>query len=141
MKRMRFLISSVVTLACAQIVLAGGIVNTADEASLRAAMSGGGLVTFNCDGTIVLGGTLIFDADTVLDASGHDITLNGNGAVRVFNVPQGISVTLSNLAVKRGRDTGTNSTKVGDGGPARGVQGTLPVLSMSFPVVSRIMPP
>ena len=49
---------------------AGGVrcatVLTCDETSLRAAASGGGTITFGCDGTIVLGSTLVISNDTVL---------------------------------------------------------------------------
>jgi len=44
-----------------------------DEASLRAALAGGGTVTFDCDGTITLANTLVITNDTTVDASGHTI--------------------------------------------------------------------
>ena len=42
------------------------------------------MVTFACDGTITLSNTLTVTWDTVLDATGHQITISGSNAVRVF---------------------------------------------------------
>jgi hypothetical protein len=57
-------------------VWAGGVVTNCTEAALRAAMAGGGTVTFACDGTIALANTMTNAADTTLDASGHQITIS-----------------------------------------------------------------
>ena len=62
---------------------AAGIVANCAEASLRAAMAGGGKVTFACDGTISLSGTITNSHDTVLDGAGHQITISGGNAVSV----------------------------------------------------------
>src|SRR5262245_28050272 len=63
---------------------AGGVVSNCTEADLRAAMAGGGTVTFACDGTITLASTITNTLDTVLDASGRQATISGGGSVRVF---------------------------------------------------------
>ena len=81
---------------------AGGTVTSCNEAALRAALAEGGTVTFNCDGTIALTGTLAITSSTILDAEGHAIILSGNGAVRVFQVNTGMSLTLRNLTVTNG---------------------------------------
>ena len=52
---------SVATLAAAILLIpwvcwAGGVVTNCTEADLRAAMAGGGVVTFACDGTSLRGG-------------------------------------------------------------------------------------
>ena len=47
-----------------------GIVRSCTEAALRAAMAGGGTVSFACDGTIPLASTVMVATDTVLDALG-----------------------------------------------------------------------
>lgn len=105
------LLSVVATLAVGLLVLkpvpawAGGVVTTATEAALRSAMAGGGTVTFACDGTITLASTLTNSLDTVLDASGHQITLSGGDAVRVFYVPANITLSLNNLTIAQGRST------------------------------------
>src|SRR6516225_10196985 len=46
------------SLACA-----GGVVTNCTDAALRAAISGGGTVTFACDGTITLTNTIIVASD------------------------------------------------------------------------------
>src|ERR1039458_7092512 len=51
-----------------------GIVVTNSEAALRAAIVGGGTVTFACDGTITLAGTITNNVDLTLDGSGHQHT-------------------------------------------------------------------
>lgn len=81
---------------------AEGTVTTCDEASLRAALAGGGAVTFACDGTIVLTNTITIATNTVLDASGRSVVISGNHVVRVFSVNGGMNFTLRNLTVADG---------------------------------------
>ena len=64
---------------------AAGVVNVPTEAALNAAMQGGGLVTFACDGVIPLTTTKAITTDTTLDATGHQITLDGGGSVQLFS--------------------------------------------------------
>jgi hypothetical protein len=100
---------------------AGGVVTTCTEAALRAAMAGGGTVTFACDGTITLASTITNVSDTTLDGSGHKVTLSGGGSVRVLYVAT--SLTLIHLTISNGRTSdGTNGTwfypaTSTDGGP------------------------
>ena len=83
-------------------VRAGGTVADCAEASLRAAMAGGGTVTFACDGTITLANTISNSVNTVLDGSGRQITISGGDAVRVFVVETNVSLTLSQLTIANG---------------------------------------
>lgn len=80
-----------------------GVVTTCTEANLRAAMSGGGLVTFACDGTITLAGTITITNDTTIDAVGHQISISGNNAVRIFSVETNVYFTVNNLTLANGR--------------------------------------
>src|SRR5262249_19958731 len=82
-----------------------GVVNSADEASLRAALAGGGSGTFNCDGQISLAATLNITNDTVSDATGHGITINGSNTVEVFFVSTNGQLTLRNMVVANGKST------------------------------------
>jgi Immunoglobulin I-set domain len=83
------------------------VVNLWTEADLRAAMAGGGTVTFPSDGTIALGNTISVTADTVLDGTGHQVTISGGGSTRVFSVNTNVVFTLLNLTIADGRsDTG-----------------------------------
>jgi hypothetical protein len=81
---------------------AGGVVTVCDEAQLLAALAGGGTVTFECSGTITLTNTISIAADTTIDGSGQDVTISGNDAVRVFDVPPGVALHLAQLTVANG---------------------------------------
>jgi hypothetical protein len=83
----------------------GGVVTECTEANLRAAMAGGGTVTFACDGTITLAATITNATKTVLDASGHQITISGGDAVRVFYVATNVNFTVVNLTIANGQST------------------------------------
>jgi hypothetical protein len=80
--------------------LAVGVVTATNEASLSAALAGGGLVTFAVDGTITLTNTLAINSTTTLDGSGHNITISGGNAVGVFTV--GSVFTLTNVTIANG---------------------------------------
>jgi hypothetical protein len=60
---------------------AGGVVTQLTEANLKAAAAGGGMVTFNVDGVIIITSPLLFTDNTTIDATGHDITLDAMGNV------------------------------------------------------------
>ena len=111
--------ASVAALAAAVLLLpsaawAGGVVTTCTEAALRAAMTGGGVVTFGCSGTIVLANTITNEADTVLDGTGHQITISGNNACGGFCVKSNVSFTLINLRIAKGRsDSGAGIYNAG----------------------------
>lgn len=82
---------------------ADGVVTVADETHLRAAMAGGGTVTFACDGTIGLASTVSNYLDVVLDATGHGITISRAGvATGFFYVSSNVNFTLKNLTVANG---------------------------------------
>jgi hypothetical protein len=84
---------------------AGGVVTATTEAALRAAMAGGGTVTFACDGMITLATTITNEVNTLLDGSGHQIAISGGGDVRVFSVSTNVSFTILNLAIINGLST------------------------------------
>jgi len=90
-------------------VFAEGVVNTCDQAGLEEALSGGGMVIFNCDGTIILTNTITISQDTFLDATGYAVTLSGNNAVRIFTVTPGARLSLVNLTIANGFQGSTNS--------------------------------
>jgi hypothetical protein len=81
----------------------GGVVTNCTEANLRAAMTGGGTVTFACDGTITLAGTITITNDTVLDATGHYLAISGSNTVRVFWVTTNASLSMLHLTIANGR--------------------------------------
>jgi hypothetical protein len=85
---------------------AGGVVTSCTESSLRAAMAGGGTVTFACDGSITLGSTLTNETDIVFDGSGHQVTISGGNVVRVFFLGPHITLSLVNLTIAKGTAVG-----------------------------------
>jgi hypothetical protein len=99
--------------------IVSGAVSVCDEASLRAAVAGGGHITFNCDGLIVLTSPLIVTQDIVLNATGRNVTISGNDQVRIFEVGYGHSLHLINLTIRQGRAQGTNGLVGGGTSSAR----------------------
>jgi hypothetical protein len=77
-----------------------------DQAGLLSGLAAGGDVTFAGDGTIVLSQTVVISQDTILDGSGHNVTISGNNAVQVFSVGSGVQFTLKNLTIVNGFSTG-----------------------------------
>ena len=95
-------------------VAAVGVVTECTEAALRAAVSGGGTISFACTGTITLTSQLEINQDTVIDGGGS-VTLAGNYnyTSRLIMVPAGAALTLNNLTLYRG---GRSITSGLDGG-------------------------
>ena len=93
---------------------AGGVVTNCTEADLRAAMEGGGMVTFACDCAIGLTNTnmISISLDTVLDGSGHQVTIGSSG--RAFYVNPGVRFTAVNLNL--GGSSGSGSAIYNAGG-------------------------
>ena len=105
---------------------------------MRAALNHTNKVVFACDGTIVLSNTISIDAKTILDASGHRVTISGNNAVQVFNVLGNGDLTLSNLVIADGRVVGAaappNSNAAGESASGGAVvnQGVLNLVNCTF---------
>ena len=81
------------------------VVTNSAEADLRAAMTAGGKVDLACDGTITLVDTIAIESETVLDGSGHHVTISGGNAVRVFSVATNVNLTLINVTIAEGNCT------------------------------------
>lgn len=82
---------------------AGGVVTICDEAHLRAALAGGGKVTFSCNGTISLISPIGIEADTAIDGTGQDVIISGNNTVRGFTLEPEVTVSLNGLTIANGR--------------------------------------
>lgn len=92
---------------------------SASYSALRAALSTGGTIILAFDGSIAVTNTLQISFDTLIDATGHTVTLNGaNGAGRIFDVPSGVNFTAKNLILSGGSSVGTNGP-VGKAGANR----------------------
>jgi hypothetical protein len=94
-------------MAFAPATRAAGVVSVCDETHLRAALAGGGAVTFTCSGTITLASTIAILVDTTIDGSGQTVTISGGKAVGVFTVgsafpPVTVIVSLNNLTIADG---------------------------------------
>jgi hypothetical protein len=89
---------------------ANNIVTSPDEASLRAAIQIGGLVSLRFNGTITITNTIAISNNVILDGSGVAATISGGNVVRVFYVVPGGSLTASNLTLANGSCTVTNGT-------------------------------
>src|SRR5215831_11962273 len=76
--------------AWAPLARADAIVTSCDEQSLRDAVNTGGLVTFDCVGTITLTSTIQVFVDTTISGTAH--VINGGNSVAVFAVPAGVTL-------------------------------------------------
>lgn len=110
---------------------AAGVVSRCDDASLNAALRGGGVVTFTCTGTLlVLTNPTVINADTWLVGNGH-VTLDGGNAAQLFVVSPGVKLTVENLSFVRGKAIDTPDFRELGGG-AIDNQGTLVVRNCRF---------
>src|SRR5437899_1962912 len=57
-------------------VRADAILNECSQPALESALGVGGVITVNCDGTLVLSNTVTVASDAVLDATGHRLTIS-----------------------------------------------------------------
>lgn len=99
-------------------------VATPTEAALRAALAGSAPVTFACDGTIFLTSTLSIASDTLLDGSGHQVTISGGGLVPVLSIGQNVTLTLRNLTIANGLAVGSGGGVYNGGGTLNAEQCT-----------------
>jgi hypothetical protein len=114
---------------------AGGVVGTGSpgsctEAALKAAVAGGGTVTFNCgsSATITLTNDVVISKDTVIDGGGR-ITISGNNVTRVFRTDNYVHFTAQNLTIQNGKEPGSDSA---GGGIYGGWRGSVTVINCTF---------
>jgi hypothetical protein len=105
-----------VTSAPARLDVFSPIVRAARETALRAALELTNRVTFACDGTIVLNDNILIGTNIVLDGSGHQVTISGSNAVRVFVVPADATLTLTHLTIADGATVGRGAGILNQGG-------------------------
>lgn len=101
-------------------------VTLCSEAALRAALKGTNPVTFACDGTLLLGGTIAVNRDTILDGGGHQVTISGGNVVPLFTVTSNATLCLLNLTMASGVSAG------GLGGGAIYCEGTVNATNCTF---------
>jgi len=95
---------------------AAGVVSSCTETALNAALSGGGLVSFDCDGTIVTTSVKYISSDTVIDATGHNVILDGNATRNLFAINPGVSLTIRTLTIQNGRAGTGGAISMSNGG-------------------------
>ncbi len=98
-----------VTSSAAMLTVLTPAVTENTEAALRQALAGGGVVSFACNGTITLTNQIMITNDTVLDGTGHEITLAcvqppspSGGTTRAFFVSSNVTFTAMHLTVSNG---------------------------------------
>lgn len=81
-----------------------GNVASCSEAAFKAALAGGGLVTFSTgDCTIVLTSSAIINAPTTIDGAGQNVVLSGGYAVQIINATASVgTLTLRNITLING---------------------------------------
>jgi hypothetical protein len=96
-------------------LLASGVVTNCTEANLRAAVAGGGLVRFACDGVIVVSNTVSLGGilPYVLDASGRSVVISGNNTVNPFSMGLDSRATISNLTIANTPGAGVSGMRGG----------------------------
>ncbi len=83
----------------------GDVVVACEEGNLSPLVARGGIVRFACDGVVTLSSPLVINTNTTLLADGHQVTLSGSNAVRLFQVPAGRQLTLHGLTLANGSAT------------------------------------
>jgi hypothetical protein len=86
------------------------VVNSPDEASLRAAIALGGWIGIGFNGTVTIANTINITNNVILDASTVAATISGGNAVRIFYIAPGASLTASNLTLANGNYLTTSAT-------------------------------
>src|SRR4051812_10611740 len=90
-------------------------VASCDEASVRAALAIGGTINFACDGRITVTNTLVVSKNTIIDASGRNVILDGGGAVSVLFIDR-VSLAMTNVTVVNGGGTSQGAGLYNNGG-------------------------
>ena len=113
----------ILTLSFGSHAYAAGVVSTCDEASLNTALTGGGVVTFSCSGTITVTSTKTIAINTTIDGTGQNVIISGGNSVQIFVVNTGITLNITQMTISDGSGT--------DGG-AISSQGTVNILQSTF---------
>jgi hypothetical protein len=110
--------SSVVSLTLTNSAPVPHVVNSLDDASLRAAIALGGWIGFGINGTITLTNTIPITTNVFLDGRGAGVTISGGNAVRLFSVAPGVTFGVTNLTLANGTCLVTTNQAVipADGG-------------------------
>jgi hypothetical protein len=96
---------------------AGGVVTNTDEVSLDQALQGGGVVTIAVDGIIPITTPKRIQINTVIDATGHQVSLRGAATNRLIEVSSNTSLFLVGLTLNGGSVVGQAGVNGSAGDP------------------------
>jgi hypothetical protein len=102
--------SHVASLTLTNISGSTNVVDSPDEASLRAAIKIGGLVGLAFNGTVTITNTITITNNVILDGKNVSAVISGGNAVRLFYVAPGVTFCATNLALANGSCLVTNGT-------------------------------
>ena len=94
--------SQVASLTLTNVAGLTNVINSADEASLRAAIQIGGWVGFSVSGTITITNAICITNNVFLDGRNVAVTIDGGNAVRLFYVAPGVTLGVTNLTLADG---------------------------------------
>ena len=110
----------VMAFCCHCRMISATTITNSDAVELTAAVRAGGTITLAFDGVAKLTVPLIIATNTILDAQGHTIFLDGDNLVRHFVVTNNSTLRLINLTLMNGRDADNNGPVDQDGRPGWG---------------------
>lgn len=102
--------SSVVSLTLTNSGGSTNVVYSADEGSLRAALSIGGWVSLAFNGTLTLTNTIEITNNASLDGKNVSAVISGGNAVQLFYVAPGVTFSVTNVVLANGSCIVTNQT-------------------------------
>ena len=122
------------TQAMAPSKTAVGNVASCSEAAFKAALAGGGLVTFSTgDCTIVLSSSAGINAPTTIDGAGQNVILSGGDKVQIITTTASVgTLTLRNITLANGRATFSPPFSLAIDGGAIYVLGALVLSNTNF---------
>lgn len=92
---------------------ADDVVSDFSDTGLRNAVATGGTITFGGDGTIILNSQILITKNTIIDATGRNVTISGNALTRLFEVGDDVNVTFRGLNLINGMH---HPPQAGEGG-------------------------
>src|SRR5688572_904980 len=95
-------VCSLVALHLFLIQASAATLTVCDEPSLRTAIAAGGTINFGCVGVITLGDTIRITNNVVLNGNGRTVTIDGQNAVRLFQVTPNGTLTLRGITLAHG---------------------------------------
>ena len=109
------------------------VVLSATQADLESALLSGEPVAFGFNGTIPLTNSILIRTNTTIDASGRQVTLDGQNRVRHFVVTNGATLRLRNLTLANGNGYSAGGTgRPGWGGAIYCVSGALELIGCTL---------